>query len=70
MRIDIIELGSADEDVVGGGPTSAFIRAAEGPVVMADGNRTSEAYATQIAPPGPELALGLAPAPAQIQLAA
>ena len=35
-----------------------------------DGRTPSEAYATQIAPPGPELALGLAPAPAQIQLAA
>ena len=35
-----------------------------------DGRTPSEAYAMQIAPPGPELALGLAPAPAQIQLAA
>jgi len=35
-----------------------------------DGRTPAEAYAMQNAPPGPELALGLAPAPAQIQLAA
>jgi len=35
-----------------------------------DGRTPGEAYAMQIAPPGPVLALGLAPAPAQIQLAA
>jgi putative transposase len=35
-----------------------------------NGRTPSEAYAMQIAPPGPKLALGLAPAPAQIQLAA
>jgi putative transposase len=35
-----------------------------------NGRTPSEAYAMQDAPPGPELALGLAPAPAQIQLAA
>jgi putative transposase len=35
-----------------------------------NGRTPAEAYAMQIAPPGPGLALGLAPAPAQIQLAA
>ena len=35
-----------------------------------NGRTPAEAYAMQNAPPGPELALGLAPAPAQIQLAA
>jgi putative transposase len=35
-----------------------------------DGRTPAEAYAMHIAPPGPGLALGLAPAPAQIQLAA
>jgi putative transposase len=35
-----------------------------------DGKTPSEAYAMQIAPPEPELALGLAPVPARIQLAA
>ena len=35
-----------------------------------DGRTPAEAYAMQIAPPGPQLALALAPAPAQIQLAA
>ena len=35
-----------------------------------DGSTPSEAYAMQIAPPEPGLALGLAPVPAQIQLAA
>ncbi len=35
-----------------------------------DGRTPAEAYAMQSAPPGPRLALGLASAPAQIQLAA
>lgn len=35
-----------------------------------NGKTPGEAYAMQLAPPGPEFALGLAPAPAQIQLAA
>ena len=67
VYLNTFEIGS--EAKAGIGSWISYYNGAR-PHSALDGRTPGEAYAMQIAPPGPVLALGLAPAPAQIQLAA
>jgi hypothetical protein len=43
VRVDVVELGSCDQRVDGGGPPATFVGAGEGPVAAANGNAAQSA---------------------------